>query len=242
MQKKVILIFVSFIFMLASCFSEAIHWFTPDKPEIQNTFVIPLSLKSDLQNETFGFENYNSFDFKELYLDCGLSLQKEKFNFTTGVYYMPLFFNTFRAGVGLNYHLYRYFDTFTENDIVPSIRFCWCRFDFFSMEFNSGYIIKIADIDAMREYKSSINDFSYFLEFSMKWQLSPVLELYCSAKTIDYFDYPLLGTPFFKAGVDYELTERIKLNADLTFKFVDMITSAVYLNECIFRSGVRLCF
>ena len=241
MKKKFFLI-IGFLVFITAGFSESIHWFTPGRPEIQTSFIIPASLKCDLQNEVLGLENYTSFDFKELYLDCGFSMQAEKFNFTTGVYYMPLFLEKFRLGIGLNYHLYRYFETFTENDIVPSIRFRWCRTDFFNLDFDCGFIYKIADIDAMHNYKSSLNDFSYFLELFMRWQFTPTFDFYFSLKSIDYFDYPLLGTPFFKTGFDYEFTEGAKLNIDLTLKFVDMITSAVYLSECILRTGVKVNF
>ena len=50
------------------------------------------------------------------------------------------------------------------------------------------------------------------------------------------------GTPFFKSGISYKFLDNVSLDFSLSFKFVDMITSAVYLNECILKTGVKVYF
>jgi len=241
-MKKIVLLILIFLWISASAFSEKIHWFTPGKPELQASVTTALSFKQDLRNDFMFIESYASSDFKELFMDCGLSLQGEKLDFSTGVQYMPLFLNNFRLGIGFNYHFYRYFNVFSENDILLSLKFKWCRTDFFNLDFACGFLFKFSDIDLMHSYKPSLNTSSYFLELSLRWQLTPKLDLYWSAKSIDYFDYPLFGTPFLKTGIDYQFEENLKLNFDFTMKFVDMITSAVYLSECILRTGVKVDF
>ncbi len=242
MKKNYLFTILISMFLTTAGFSETVHWFTNEKPEIEFSISPCFSFKRDLRNDTIFLETYTASDFKELFMDCGLSLQSEKFDFTTRVHYMPLFLECFQAGIGIDYHFYRFFGTFSENDLLLSLRFKWCRTDFFNLELDGGFLFKFTSIDLMHSYKSSLNTPSYFLELAMSWQFTPLFDFYCSVKSIDYFDYPLLGTPFFKAGFDYQFAENLKLNADLTLKFVDMITSAVYLSECIFRTGVKVYF
>ena len=242
MKKRFLIAILISIFFTAAGFSEKVHWFTPGKPELEFSVTPCFSFKRDLRNDAIFIETNASADFKELFLDSGLSLQSQKFDFTTRAHYMPLFLDIFQAGIGVDYHFYRFFGVFSENDLLLSLRFKWCRTDFFNLEFDGGFLFKFTTIDLMSSYKSSLNTPSYFLELSMSWQFTPIFDLYCSVKSIDYFDYPLLGTPFFKVGCDYQFAENLKLNAELTLKYVDMITSAVYLSECIFRTGVKVYF
>lgn len=222
--------------------SSEIIWFTPEKPVVSTDFIIPITFKRDLKTDYVGFENRTKVDFKELICDAGLSFQSNRFDLSTNVSYMPLFLNSFRAGVKAGYHLYRYFNVFTENDILLSARFRWCKRELFNWEFGGGLLFKFSDIDAMRPYRSAMFYLSYFLELSLEWYLSPKFDLYGTVKSIDYFDLTMLGTPFFKSGFNYMFADNLKLNMELTLKFIDMITSAVYLSECVFRTSVRLYF
>ena len=219
-----------------------IVWFTPAKPVVSSDFIIPVSFKRDLKTDYFGFENRTKVDFKELICDAGLSFQSNRFDLSTNVSYMPLFLNSFRAGVKAGYHLYRYSDVFTENDMLLSARFRWCRKELFNWEFGGGLLLKLTDIEQMRPYRPFLFYLSYFLELSFEWYITPKIDFYGTLKSIDYFDCTLLGTPFFKSGVNYMIADNAKLNMELTFKFLDMITSAVYLSECVFRTSVRVYF
>lgn len=237
----IILIFVSAGFKL---FSESANvvLFDFDRPEVSTEISLPVAFKRDLKLDYAGLESKTFVDFTELAFDGGLSIQNQRYDFTTNIKYMPLLFNMCQAGAGLGYHLYRYNGIFTESDILISARFKWCRTQFFNWDFDGGIIFKITDIDAMRPYRANIFNYSYFLGFNLIWQFTPELDAYFSAKSYDYFDCPLLGTPFFKTGFDYKFNENAKLNMDITFKFVDMITSAVYLSQCVYRTSVKVSF
>ena len=248
--KQKILI-VLFIFAGAFAFAQEeaaepkasqIVWFTPGKPVVSSDFIIPISFKRDLKTDYFGFENRTKIDFKELICDTGLSFQSNRFDLSTNVSYMPLFLNSFRAGVKAGYHLYRYFNVFFEHDLLFSARFRWCKHELFNWEFGGGLLLKFTDIEAMRPYRPAMFYLSYFLELSLEWCLSPKFDLYGNLKSIDYFDCTMLGTPYFQSGFNYLFADNLKLNMELTLKFIDMITSAVYLSECVFRTSVRVYF
>ena len=254
-MKKTKQTLLSILFIFAGVFSLAfaeeevseskaskIVWFTPEKPVVSTDFIIPFSFKRDLKTDYVGFENRTKVDFKELICDAGLSFQSSRIDFSTNVAYMPLFLNCFRAGVKTGYHLYRYTNVFTEHDILLSARFRWCKRELFNWEFGGGLLWKITDIELMRPYRPPLFNLSYFLELSMNWCLSPKFDLYGNIKSIDYFDLTMLGTPYFQSGFNYMFADNLKLNMELTLKFIDMITSAVYLSECVLRTSVRLYF
>lgn len=239
-KKNVLLICLLFFAFPAFCGS--VNLFTNARPDMTASVGISGCLKRDLRAAPFILDSRFSADFKELYFDCGSALQDQKFDFTTNVFYMPTFFEKFRAGVGAGYHFYRYFNEFSENDILFSLRFCWCKTSFFNWNFTAGFLLKNSLIDAMTKYKSSLFTNSYFLDLRFDWNFTPLLNVWCSVSSIDYFDYPLIGTPFFKGGLSYKFLNNVSLDFSLSFKFVDMITSAVYLNECILKTGVKVYF
>ena len=239
-----LLVLLIFLFSGFKLFSESANvvFFDFEKPGISTELSLPIAFKRDLKVDFAGLESKAFVDFTELAFDAGLSIQNQRFDFTTNVNYMPLFLNMFQAGLGIGYHLYRYNGTFTENDILFSARVKWCRTNFFNWDFDGGIILKITDIDSMRSYRANIFNYSYFLGLNFIWHFTPEFDVYGSVKSYDYFDCPLLGTPFFKTGFNYEFAENMKINMDITFKFVDMITSAVYLSQCVYRTSVKVNF
>lgn len=239
--KKYILIVCMFLFA-SPAFCGTVNLFTEGRPDMTACIGVSGCLKRDLRSAPFILDSSFSADFKELYFDCGSALQNQKFDFTTNVYYMPTFYGKFRSGLGIGYHFYRYFNEFSENDILFSLRFCWCKTSFFNVDFSTGFLLKNTIIDAMVNYKSHLFTNSYFLDLRFDWNFTPKFNLWCSISSIDYFDYPLLGTPFFKSGVSYKILDDVGLDLSLSLKFVDMITSAVYLNECILKAGVKVYF
>ncbi len=236
-----IIIFLSAGFQL---FAETagIELFNTSRPSVYTEVTVPFAFKRDLKVDYLGIENRTFVDFKELAFDAGLSLQNKRFDFSTNVKYMPLFFDCLQTGIGVGYHLYRYFGVFSDHDLLLSARLKWCRTELFNWEFDGGIIMKFSDIDSMRAYRSFIFMYSYFLELAFSWQLTPKLNVYGTLKSIDYFDCLMLGTPFAKTGFDYEFDKNLRFNMDITFKFVDMITSAVYLSECVLRTGIKVGF
>ena len=241
-MKRTLCVFFSIIFLAFSLFSQSIKFFTPAKPEFTTSAALAAALKKDFRSSPVRFEQTLSADFKELFTDCGYSIQAKKFDFVTHVNYMPTFFQCFRAGLGVNYHFYRYFDTFTENDLIFTTRFKWCRTDFFNMEVAAGIMMKFAMIDSIRQYKPVIDNYCFAFEYLCSWNLTPEWTVYASLASLDYFDYPLFGTPFFKGGVSYHINDNFTVDGSLAFKFIDMIVSTSYLSQSILKAGVKYSF
>lgn len=241
-MKRTFCVFFSIIFLAFSLFSQTIKFFTPQKPDFTTTASLAVALKQDFRSSPLRFEQTIAADFKELFVDCGYSIQTSKFDFVNHINYMPLFFNCFKAGVGFNYHFYRYFDTFTENDLIFTTRFKWCRTNFFNMEVAGGFMMKYALIDSIRKYKPIIANYCFTFEYLCKWNLTPEWNIYASFASLDYFDYPLFGTPFFKGGVCYHIKDNFAIDGSLAFKCIDMVIGTANLSQCIFKAGVRYSF
>ena len=121
-----------------SLFGQAVNFITTEKADFSVSFTLADSFRRDLRTEPVMFEKYFSADFKELKADCGLAMQDSKIDFTSGVTYLPTFFGWFRGGLGFRQHLYRYINTFTENDLFFSACLEWCKTDFFNAELAGG--------------------------------------------------------------------------------------------------------
>lgn len=240
LKKKITTICL--LFLSFSAFCSTVNFFTTEKQEMALAAGFTACFKNDLKVEPIFISSSYYADYKELYMDCGFAIQNQKMDFTSNVFYMPTFFDLFRAGLGFGYHGYVYSGEFTENDVLFSARFKWCKSDFYNASFVAGFLVKTSEINAMSRYKKDLFERSYFLELMFKWTFSSKFNLYCSVSSIDYFDYPLLGTPFFKGGVNYKFNDNIGLEAAMTLKCVDMITSAVYLSECNLKTNVKVYF
>ena len=225
-----------------SIFGQAVNFISTEKPELSISFTLADSLRWDLRTEPVMFENYFSADFKELRADCGFSLQNSKIDFTSGVSYLPTFFGWFRSGFGFRHHIYRYIGSFTENDLLLSACLEWCKTDFLNAELAGGFALKFASIDAIKDVKPVVFNACPFLELKANFIITPKLNVYTSFASFDYFDYPLFATPFFKTGLGYRFDENCIIDCSVTLKFVDMITSAVYLNDCILRTSLKVSF
>ena len=215
--------------------SGAVNWFTKGMPVLSLQWGVSFPSKRDLRNPMPSEDLIAAADFRELRLNSGLKYQYDQLDFTNNIIYMPTFFNTFQTGLGLNWHFYRYFQTFTENDLIISARFRWIKGPVFSFENAIGGLFKFAAIDAIRQYKPCIFNFSYHFSLLCNWKLNQKSDVWCALNLQDYFDYPLAVSPFFKFGADYALKPEMRVGADVTLKYVDMFFSAVYLNECILR-------
>ncbi len=222
--------------------SKKIVWFHTVHPEHSITWAHSFPVKKDLRANTPAEQLIIAYDAKEIRIDAGLQYQANQVDFTTHFFYMPTFYNTFQAGIGLNYHAYRYIDEFYESDFIESLRFRWIRGPVFSLECGAGYLYKIASIDAVKSYSSRIYSFSYHFDLLLNWKIKQVFDLWCSLKLQDYFDYPLAISPFYKLGFDVKCGPNLILGADYSLKFVDMFFSAVYLNQSVARVFCKVVF
>ena len=239
-----VLIFSSLILPLSAQENDGsktiINWISPEKQELSAQWAVIFPSRRDLRNPAPSGEFITAADLGELRVDSGIKFQAEQLDFTERVFYMPTFFNTFQAGFGFNYHFYRYFKTFTENDFIISTRFRWVRGPVFSFEIAPGLLFKFASIDAIREFKPIIFNFSYHFSLICNWFLFNRANFWCGLNLQDYFDYPLAISPFYKFGFDFAANKNIIMGIDYTLKFVDMFYSAVYLNESLLRLSFKV--
>ena len=240
MKKTLCMLFS--IFLSTSIFSQTINFFTLQKPDFTVSTSLAGAIKKDFRSSPVRFDQTFSADMKEIFQDCGFAVQESKLDFVYHLNYMPLFFQCFRFGVGFNYHFYRYFDVFTENDLIFSSRFRWCRTDFFNFDVVAGFMLKFAQIDSIKKYKSIIDNYSFTFEYLCNWNLTPEWTVYASLASIDSFDYPLFGTPFFKGGFCYKPRKYIGFDTSLSFKFIDMVVSTTYLSQCILKTSALVYF
>ena len=98
LKKKILII--CFAFLSASAFCQNVNFFTKAKPDMSLSAGLSLWLKSDLHSGPCAFDTSFTADCKELYFDCGGQFQPHALDFTGNLYYMPTFFNKFRAGLG----------------------------------------------------------------------------------------------------------------------------------------------
>ena len=222
--------------------SKKIVWFHTVDPEHSITWAQSIPIKKDLRANSPAEQIIFAYDAKEIRLDAGFQYQADQFDFATHLFYMPTFYDTFQAGIGINYHLYRYFDEFSESDFIESLRFRWIRGSVFSLECGAGYIYKIASIDAVKSYTNRIYSFSYHFDLLVNWKIKQVFDLWFSLKLQDYFDYPLAISPFYKFGFDVKCAPNLVLGADYSLKYVDMFFSAVYLNQSVARFFCKVVF
>ena len=215
--------------------AEKIVWFSTEPAEISITWAEKYPFRKDLRSPSPSEEIVFSYDAKEACIDFGFQYQANQLDFATHFFYMPTFYNAFQAGIGLNYHIYRYFKEFTESDFIGSFRFRWIRGPVFSFDLAAGYLYKIAAIDAIREYTQRIYNFSYHFDLILKWKIASVFDFWGGLKLQDYFDYPLAISPLYKIGIDVRCNPNLIWGAECTLKYVDMFFSAVYLNEMSLR-------
>lgn len=246
--------FVIIIFAFFFCFSlnakeasdeasenqSCICWFSKDKHNFSIQAACALPLKGDVRNPAPAEELIFAADFDQLRFDSGLKLQSEQLDLTNRLFYMPTFFNSFQTGLGINWHFYRYIDTFTENDLTLLLGFRWFKGPVFTFENAAGLLFKFTSIDAVKEYRPLFFNLSYQLEFLFNWYLLDCMNLWVNVKLQDYFDYPLALSPFAKFGFNIWASPELNLGFDFTLKFVDMFYSAVYLNENILRFTVKV--
>ena len=231
--KFFLVILISSLFSFS--LSADINWFTKDVPSINAEWGYSFLTRRDLRNQTPAEDFSLGFDFKELRYDTGIKYQADQLDFTNRIIYMPTLNNAFQAGCGFVWHFYRYFDEFTENDLVFNARFRWIKGPVFTFENSAGVLFKFAAIDAIQEKAPVIFNFTYTWELLCNWHLFNRTDFWCALNLHEFYDYPLAISPFLKFGFDFEAAPDIFLGVDYTLKFVDMFFSAVYLNESLLR-------
>ena len=241
-MKKKVFILLSILVLSAKCFAQKINLFTYEKPELTASAALSFAPKRDMGTPLVGLESTFSADFKELYLKTGFAFQNSRFDFAGSFNYMPTFFNRFRIGIGFTHHFYRYYGSFLENDLLCSLRFKWFVTESLSMDFAGGVMCKFAVIDSIVDYTTAIANYCFSWESNVNWDITSKFNFYAGITSMDFFSYPLFGTPYLKTGLCYHLNEAWGLDASITLKFIDMIVSTACLDACIFRTGAKVYF
>lgn len=219
-----------------------VNFFSTENPEYVFSAGFGLPYTKDLRMEENPAEFKFSTDFTELYADSGVCFTGNKFDFATHAKYMPTFFDWFRAGFGFTWHYYKYSDIFYENDLIFTHNFTWCKGPVFSFDFEIGFLLKWAVIESVKAFKPYIFTDTYVLGFGFNWKVFDWLKFYLSVKSVDFFDYPNIGTPYFKFGADFRFLQNFGASIDFTLKYVDMFASAVYLSESVTRVSFKVVF
>ena len=242
LSKKNLLFILCFLFAAVPLFCQKVNFFTFEKPEITANFSITENFVPELCTDTVITDNYISFDFTELYFDCGTAFQSDRFDYTSHINYMPVFRQKYSAGLGFFHHLMRYYDTFTENDLGITTRFYWNPNAMFNLELAPGFMFKLSSIDSLKSTKPVIFNCGFILAALVRLNLTQDFGLYFSISSLDFFDVPLFGTPFLKTGFSYRFTDDFGFDFSVTCKFFDMVVSAVMLNQCAVKATVKVYF
>ena len=243
-RKKLAVSFFVLIFSVP-VFSQKVTFFTFAPPDVTSSFSIALPVIPELCTDTVIAENYVSADFKELFLDCGVAFQADRLDYTGRVFYMPTIHlkNTYQIGLGLNHHYLRYYNIFTENDLVVSARFRWYKNDFFDFEAATGVMWKISTIDVLKHLDlDPVVNYCFLASLLFNLNFTPTFKVYFDFSTLDFFEYPLFSSPILKSGFCYKFDKHLGLDMSVALKFYDMIVSAVMLNQCTVRTTLKVFY
>lgn len=239
-EKLLIIFFILFPTLSLNAQSKNINFFTAKMPKLSLQGAISVPFDKDFRNPSISSDFILAADFKELRCDSGIKVQNQQLDITNRLFYMPTFFDVFQLGLGINHHFYRFSGLFSENDLILSTRFKLISDPVFSLEAAPGVMFKYASVDAVKQYKPYIFNFTYHFSILCNWNILNKANIWCALNMQDYFDYPLAISLFQKIGADYTITPGIVVGVDYTLKFIDVFFSAVYLNESLLRFSFKV--
>lgn len=230
-SKKNIFIIVVLLFTGAFCYSSN-NFKILSKPNIGLKTSIIVPLKTSMKNQTVSFSNIIGLDFSSLYFDVGISFSDGHSDYVFQSFIKPLSLRFFEFGGGIGYHLYDYYSYFLEQDIISGCYFNFNCYKWFKIQIHSGHILKITSFNDSSIDKRLVNS-SWFAGIKFNFILNELFNIYLDFKSTDYYDYPFLGTPFFKLGCEIKCTDNFLLGADYTLKIIDMIAVAETPSEML---------
>jgi len=229
MKKSVVVLVVSFLFT-TNIFAQT----------ISTGMICNFVGRKDFNNQSDSVEMFVNGDYLDFETDAGVKFSNNQFQFATSGKYMPQVFTGFQVGGGFTYHLLRYQNIFTEQNFLLSTGARYTTKSLFSIEAFYNLLFVRTSFDYLKDTDSAIKNRNSAIEVNMSQIINDNVSVYWSLASFDYFDYPLLGTPFMKFGVELTPVEKLTLSADYTIKFQDMFTSGVYVSGSYFRTGVRV--
>lgn len=202
------------------------------RPEVCIKTSITAPLQTSLKNETVSFSNIVMLDFSSLYFDIGFSLSDGHTDSVVRSFIKPLSLRWCEFGIGAGYHLYDYFTSFIEQDILSGCYFNFNCCDWLKIQVHSGHILKVTSFRDSSIDKRLVNS-SWFVGLSFFFIVNDFFNIYFDFKSTDFYDYPFLGTPFFKLGGEIKCNKNISIGADYTLKMIDMIAVAESPSEML---------
>ena len=184
-----------------------------------------------MKNQAPFISSVVNLDFGSLYGDGGYNLSNIYSDTVFNFYIKPLAEKHFELDVGIGYHLYDYFTKFFENDFLFKSNLSYVYKDIIRLQLNLGCFGKVTIFK-----EKSLNNVSYFsaiFGIDFLWNINKYLKLYLGANTIDYFDYSLIGTPYFDLGLEYKADEKLAIGMGYKIKMIDMIAVAENISEML---------
>lgn len=206
---------------------------------LKMSFLYPV--QPSLKNQTLSLFSIVDLDFSSIDLDAGFRVSTDSTDSVVNFLITPLKFSLFELGLGCGYHFYDYFKVFTEQDIILNSHFAFLKGDIFRLQLNAGAFFK-ASFFKNQIITNNLWMHTIFLGLSLVWNINEHFRWFLSVSSIDYFDYAMIGTPFFKSGLDINFSHRLSFGADYTVKLIDMVAVAENISEMLLSVYVKVSF
>lgn len=199
-----------------------------------------IPVRKDFNNQNVAAELLAEGSFFDFEADAGFKACKTGVHCTVTGLYMPEIFESFRIGGGLRYHFMNYEKIFTENNLLATAHVRYTTPRLFTIEGAYNAIFIFTNINSIKNDTSILFNFTSGFELFLSKQFADIYNAYLNITTFDYFDYPNLGTPFIKIGLEVTPIERISAMVDFTIKMEDMFTSTTYISGSYVRLGMKV--
>lgn len=198
-------------------------------------------IQPSLKNESLSLSSIVYLDFSSIDVNGGFRFSPYSTDSVFNFLVTPLKLNIFELGAGCGYHFYDYFTSFVEHDIILNSHVAFLKDNIFRLQLNMGSFFK-ATFFKNKIITNNLWTPTIFLSLSFVWNINEHFRFFISASSIDYFDYSVIGTPFFKSGVDLIFSDKLSFGADYTMKFIDMIAVAENISEMLLSIYARVSF
>lgn len=203
-----------------------------EKPEITIMQDAAYNFIDDARSEKFETAFYTFVDAEELEGDFGLLFASNRVEGVARVDWEPFRFDSFAFGPTFTYHLYRNYNTFTEQDFLPGILFDFYLTPQMTLSFFTDAILKYALIDGAGD----LFNISFALGFNYTYEFQEGFGLKAYLGTIDFFDIELPFCLFADFGLYKNFYKNFFGAADVYLKYTDVICNYPYPVQ----AGVKL--
>ena len=208
------------------------------KPIIRTEASISAPVRPSLKNENPRFSNVLSFDFDSIYCDVGFSFNTKATDTIVDFRITPLNYEKVWWAFWMEYHFYDYFDIFREHDFLTGSYVVLNFFKPVEFKLDTGVFLKLTDF-YNPIITNEIPKGSYFLGFSLSWDINKLFKTFFEAKSLSLYDYPPFGTVFFTLGLECNCTDKITIGCDYKTKYIDMGAVAENISEMLLRFYMR---